>query len=185
VFTAATIDWVKGLVAPEDAVHVITRNLLARLSRPDAASPPIANADFRRWASDLPEGWARGGPGVVQQGTSPVDNRGAVVVDATGGPTWVEQPLELLQWRSAYRVRCWAKASAGGATLRLVNGASSQDFAVAEHSGSGQWQEISAIGQVGDAGPLFPARVELRVTSGVASFTAVRIEALPGPSPTR
>jgi hypothetical protein len=178
VLTVGTTDWAYGLVPGQLEVQRITANVLSRLSRPDAANPPVTNADFTRWEGSEPSGWERAGAGVVKRGASPVDHRGAVLLDAATGSVSLHQPLELLQWRSAYRVSAWVKASAPGATLRLVSARTSKVIAVAESAVPGPWQEITALGQLDDEGPLFPARVELQVSTGTATFTAVRVEAI-------
>jgi hypothetical protein len=57
--------------------------------------------------------------------------------------------------------------------------ASGRDFAVAEHSGSGDWEYLYAVGNVDDEGPMFPARVKVQVTDGgIAWFDNVAVETL-------
>lgn len=178
VFTAATVDWARGLGPPVDAVHLITANVLNRLSRPNAASPPLVNADFTRWSGDVPEGWERAGAGAIRPASSLFGGEGASVLDAAAGPTSLGQQLELLQGRSDYRVSCWVKASAPGATLRLESTRTSKAVAAAEHAGDGAWARLAATGRIDDEGPLFPGRVTLGLSAGTATFCRVLIEAI-------
>lgn len=178
VFTAATTGWVAGLVSPIDAVQVITANVLTRLSEPNAASPPVANAELTRWTGDVPAGWSREGAGALTQGASPFNGQGCLAVDATPGMTRVRQRLELLEGRSDYRVSGWVKASAPGATLRLESARTRTAFAVAEHPGAGEWQYVTAVGRVESEGPLFPAEVVVQLDGGTALFARVTVEAL-------
>lgn len=182
MFTASTTNWPSGLAA-DPVVQQITRNVLDRLSRPDAASPPLQNSDFQ-----MLDGWYRehqddyvdlsgAGAAPTIRTLAPVAAN-ALSIDATAGELSVSQDLELLQGHAFYRVSCWAKASAPGTVISLQNLSSWVDFAAAEHSGNDQWQLLSAIGKVDDGGPLIPARVRIQVAGGKALIARVKLEAL-------
>ena len=54
-----------------------------------------------------------------------------------------------------------------------------RDFAISEHSGSGEWEYLCAVGMLDDEGPLFPARVKIQVADGViALFDNFSLEAI-------
>ena len=81
-----------------------------------------------------------------------------------------------------YGAGCWAKANAPGATIRLQRTDDWQDFAVAAHSGSGNWEYLFAVGSSVDGGASFPARVKIQVASGVrAWFDNVSVMPVPDP----
>jgi hypothetical protein len=61
------------------------------------------------------------------------------------------------------------KADKQGAIICLQSKSSWQDFAVAGHSGSGDWEYLSAVGTLND-GEKFPGRVKLQVAKGVTAF---------------
>jgi hypothetical protein len=179
VFTAATTDWSHGLRGSWNAVSQITQNILRRLSCP--CSPHIANCGFETWReSKYPDNWHLEGQGEVRAVEAAArSGRYGLVVDATRGQTWISQGPFPFEGRNFYRVGCWAKADRRGATIRLQSTDTWRDFAIAEHSGSGVWEYLCAVGMVDDEGPIFPARVKIQVADGVvASFDNVVVEAL-------
>ena len=155
-----------------------------------SAPPPyIANRDFGKWAdASDPDDWNLEGEGSVLRGETATPNGGfGLVVDATKGKTWLSQvpktQLSQLEcWFEAenfYRVSCWAKADCPGATIRLQSTKSWRDFAIAEHSGSSEWEYLWAAGAVDDEGSVFPARAKIEVCEGViASFNDISVELL-------
>ncbi len=181
VFTAATTDWSHGLRGSWNAVSQITQNILRRLSCPCPPSPYIANCGFEKWAQDAhPDDWHLEGQGEVRADQAAARNgKYGLVVDATNGQTWISQGPFACEGRNYYRVGCWAWSDCPGATIRLQSTDTWRDFAIAEHSGSGQWEYLCAVGKVDDEGPMFPARVKIQVAAGmVASFDNVDVEAL-------
>lgn len=181
IFTAATTDWSHGLIGPWNAIQQITQNILRRLSCLFPPSPRIANCGFEKWQDAAhPDGWTLEGQGSVRpDNTVPRNGRYALVVDATAGQTWISQGPFACEGRNYYRVGCWAKANRQGATIRLQSTNTWRDFAIAEHSGCGEWEYLCAVGVVDDEGPMFPARVKIQVADGlVASFDNVAVEAL-------
>jgi len=180
VFTAATTDWSHGLIGPWNAVQQITQNILRRLNCSCPPSPHIANCGFEKW-HDLshPDGWSFEGQGSVCRNDIAVKNgQYSLVVDATGGQTWISQGSFDCEGRNHYRVGCWAKAVRRGATIRLQSTKTWCDLAIAEHSGNGEWEYLCAVGKVDDEGPMFPARVKIQVADGIALFDNVAVEAL-------
>jgi hypothetical protein len=185
VFTASTTNWVHGLAADRGdipAVQQITRNVLDRLSRPDAAFPPLRNGEF-----EALDGWVveRTGEYRDLSGTGePPATRdvapmaaGALAIDAMDAQTWVSQLLEPLHGHTFYRVSCWVKAPETARVLvALQSTLDWSDFAVAEYTGQGAWQLLTAVGKVDAKGPLFKARVRLQASGGVAYFTRVRVQ---------
>jgi hypothetical protein len=183
VFTAATTNWPNGLASGEPVVQQMTRNVLDRLSRPNAASPPVQSSEFQvldGWYAERPgefKALSGGGEWPTIRISAPLA-AGALSLDATGGMVWVSQFLEPLQGRTFYKLSCWVKASNPGARIALQRTSSWGDFAVADHSGNGQWQLLSTIGKVDDEGPLFKARIRLQASQGTVLFTRVYVEAL-------
>ena len=101
-----------------------------------------------------------------------------LVVDATAGETWVSQNFNC-EGRNYYRVGCWAKASYPGASIRIQSTTSWRDFAISEHSGSGEWEYLCAVGMLDDEGPLFPARVKIQAAGGlIARFDNVSLDSI-------
>jgi hypothetical protein len=179
VFTAGTTDWSHGLRGDWNAVSQITQNILRRLSVPCGASPHVANSGFEKWMDGSPEDWSLEGDGGVSADPAAAKNGHlGLRVDATVGQTWISQALDC-EGRNFYRVGCWANCDRPGATIRLQSTTTWTDFAIAEHSGSGQWEYLSAVGMLDNVGPLFPARVKIQVAEGViASFDDVTVDAL-------
>jgi hypothetical protein len=177
VFTAGTIEWARGLQDPDSPVSQITRNVLTRLSRDDGRSLPLINDSFEQWITpSQPAAWQVDGDGQVLADS--VDSRSGQIslrVEATN-LTWISQEF-VGEGHTLYQVECWVKANRPGATLRLQSTQTWRDFAIARHSGSGEWELIRAIGKVEDESPMFSARVKLQVDAGVtAMYDQVRIE---------
>lgn len=180
VFTAPTTDWSHGLTGGWNAVSQITQNVLRRLSCPCPPSPHVANSGFEKWtAAGRPEDWVFEGAGIVRaEALAARSGRLGLVVDASAGQTWISQGFDC-EGRNYYRVGCWAKAKQPGATIRLQSTTTWRDFATAEHTGSGDWEYLCAVGMLADEGPLFPARVKIQVADGVvALFDKVTVNAL-------
>ena len=179
VFTAATTDWSHGLTGDWNAVSQITQNILRRLSCPCPPAPAIANSGFENWtAAGLPEQWNLEGVGSVRPEQDSLRNGEILVVDASAGETWISQEFDC-EGRNYYRVGCWAKADQKGATIRLQSTTTWRDFAIAEHTGSGEWQYLSAVGMLDDEGPLYAARIKIQIANGVmGSFDDVTVDAL-------
>jgi len=198
VFTAGTVNWAGGLSLDGGwtAVDQITQNLLRRLSCPCPPNPEIANAGFEEWTNGMPVGWELEGAGAVSFEEADADpnyrnmkldpgGRFSLRVDATAGETWISQSGFLCAAKTFYGVGCWAKAYAAGATLRLQrigdNPGDWTDFAIAEHSGSGQWEYIHAAGALQEDISLFPARVKTQLAGGqIAWFDNISVTELPG-----
>jgi hypothetical protein len=180
VFTAATTDWSRGLMGDWNVVSQITENILRRLSSPCPPSPHIANSGFERWTGDnIPEDWVLEGQGTVSADHNAARNgQYGLVVDATTGQAWISQGFDC-ERRNYYRVGCWARADSRGATIRLQSTTTWRDFAIAEHSGNGEWEYLCAVGMLDDELPLFPTRVKIQVANGViASFDDVSVDTL-------
>jgi hypothetical protein len=187
VFTAATVNWGGGLGAA-GPVQRITQNVLA-----DFASAPnelsIGNADFEAWAGAAPAGWIPDGAGTFA--ASDVDgatlanqfrfSQGgahALEIDAHNGETWIGQPGLSCEPGTPYAAGCWVSADAAGATIRLQTTDSWVDFASAQHSGSGKWEYLFAVGSLPSGQPA-PCRVKLQVAAGVvARYARVGVFAL-------
>jgi hypothetical protein len=181
VFTAATTDWSHGLRGAWNEVAQITQNIVRRLSCPCPPSPHIANGGFEKWQDAThPDGWTLEGQGRICRNDMTAKNgQASLLVDATAGQTWISQGSFACEGRNYYRVGCWAKADKRGATIRLQSINTWRDFALAEHSGNGDWEYLCAVGMVADEGPLFPVRVKIQVAEGViASFDNIAVEAL-------
>ena len=177
VFTAGTIEWARGLQDPDSPVSQITRNVLTRLSRDDGRSLPLVNASFEQWITpSQPEAWQIDGEGkVLADATASRSGQISLRVEATN-LTWISQEF-VGEGHTLYQVECWVKANRPGATLRLQSTQTWRDFAIARHSGSGDWELIRAIGKVEDESPMFSARVKLQVDAGVtAMYDQVRVE---------
>lgn len=178
VFTAATTDWYQGLKDDWNAVSQITWNVLKRLSMPCPPSPHLANSGFEKWtAPNIPDFWSLEGQGTVSEDKTAARNgHCSLKVNATN-QTWISQRFDC-EGRNYYRVGCWAKANQPGASIRLQSTATWKTFAIAQHSGSGTWEYLCAVGMVDDEGPLFVARVKIQVAEGMAWFDDVRLDAL-------
>jgi hypothetical protein len=180
VFTAATTDWSRGLTGGWNAVSQITQTVIRRLSCPCPPSPRIANSGFETSdADEAPEDWAIEGGGAVRtEAAAACTGRSGLLIDARAGQTWVSQEITC-EGRNFYQVECWAKATKPGATIRLQSTTSWRDFAIAEHSGGGDWERLCAVGMLADEGALFAARVKIEVAEGVlAWFDNVAVRAL-------
>jgi hypothetical protein len=184
VFTAATIDWARGLTGGWNAVQQITHNVITRLSLPSALFPNIINSGFEKWSAAAggtfkPDNWLIEGDGgesgegietrVIREDHLVINGSYSLKIDATSDRTWVSQGNFDCDERNNYRVACWVKADKQGAIICLQSKSSWQDFAVAAHSGSGDWEYLSAVGTLND-GEKFPARVKLQVAKGVTAF---------------
>jgi hypothetical protein len=184
VFTAATVNWVGGLNLDSrswTSVDQITQNILRRLSLPGSPSRHVANSGFEKWDDLLqPETWYLEGQGNIRREEDiKVSGHYSLSVDANAGQTWISQDLFAWEGRNFYRVGCWARADRRGATIRLQSRNTWRDFAVAKHSGSGEWEYLCAVGKVDDEGPMFPARVKIQVARGVlAYFDNITVEAI-------
>ena len=189
VFTAGTIGWANGLSLEGgwNPVDQITANLLREMSHRGAGSPRLTNGGFEQWSDGVPSGWTLEPTGtsdrISADATTTVSGRGSLKIDATAGQSWISQPFQC-EGRDYYRASCWAKASAPGASLRLQSMNTWDDFAIAQHSGSGVWELLTAIGMKDDEGPLFLGRVKIQLDAGVtAFFDDVRVEVVSGTSP--
>jgi hypothetical protein len=185
VFTASTTNWVHGLSADFallPAVDRITRNVLDRLSRPDAAFPAVRNPEF-----EALDGWIVERTGEYRplsgEGEFPATRTAApiataaVAVDATEAKTWVSQFLEPLHARTHYRVSCWVRAPQGATVVvALQSTADWVDFGAVSSAGHDEWRLLNLVCKVDDRGPLFGARVRLQAEGGVAYFTRVFVE---------
>ncbi len=70
VFTAATIDWFRGLTGAWNVIQQITHNVITRLSCPCTLSPDIANSGFEKWsgmAGSQPDRWVLEGQGNISR----------------------------------------------------------------------------------------------------------------------
>jgi hypothetical protein len=175
VFTAGTIEWAKGLQNPDGPVAQITHNVLTQLSQAYPAAIALSNSGFEKgldpWQVDG-DGTATLTPSAKRDGTT------GLQVNATVGLTWVTQEF-VAEGLSLYQVQGWVKADRPGATLRLQSTQTWQDFAIAQHSGNGQWELIKAVGLVANEGPMFPARVKIQVEKGViAQIDQVTVSAI-------
>ncbi|NJR39016.1 MAG: hypothetical protein HC781_09485 [Leptolyngbyaceae cyanobacterium CSU_1_4] len=177
VFTSGTVEWARGLQDSDSPVSQITRNVLTQLSRDNGRSLPLVNANFEQWLSpSQPAAWRIDGDGqVLADSTASRNGAIGLRVNATH-LTWISQEF-MAEGHTLYQVECWVKADRPGATLRLQSTQTWRDFAIARHSGSGDWELIRAIGKVEDESPMFSARVKLQVEAGVtAMYDQVRVE---------
>jgi hypothetical protein len=175
VFTAATTDWFRGLAGEWNVIQQITYNVISRLSCPSTLSPNIANSGFEKWNGSKPDHWLLEGDGspegrIEREENSVINGKYSLKIDATAGQTWISQGNFNCDGRNNYRVGCWAKTNHPGATIRLQSTGTWHDFAIAEHSGSGKWEYLSAVGAINDEGPIFPARVKIQIATGVIAF---------------
>ncbi len=181
VFTAATVDWTRGLLGRSPTVPQITRNLLRKLSQRRPLFPNLQNSDFEVWLDDThPQDWSVEGSGKAQRDDQ-TQQSGAfsLKVDATAGQTWLTQGPFTCESDQLYRVSGWVLADRPGATLRLQSMETWKDWAIAEHPGNGQWVYVAAIAQPGTEAAQFPTRVKVEVKGGViANFDEIRVERL-------
>lgn len=181
VFTAATTDWAKGLLDANTVVAQITDNVLRNLSSKRPLFPEIQNTAFSEWLDDShPQDWVLEGSGSVSRDSQPrTSGASGLLMNALAGQTWLIQgPFQCTSQR-LYRIAGWVRSSRPGATLRLQSINTWKDFVVARHSGSGQWEYISAISKPLNEVDGFPARVKVEVTSGViAQVEQVMVEIL-------
>lgn len=147
---------------------------------------PVHNASFEIWPGSAEcEGWSREGAAPLAQGTRSGGGR-TLVIDASGGHTWASQNLGLVERLTFYRVGCWVRATGSGAHVRLqsnvvleeLGNVGGIDFVSAQHSGSGQWEYVTAYGVAHPAeGVMFDARVKLEVEAGTwAEFDDVSVD---------
>jgi hypothetical protein len=171
VFTSGTTDWNSGLRFDDEwnEVSQITLNLLSRLSAQCSSSFRIKKRGFERPISN--EWYLEDSGGVRREYNIHLANS-VLVVDATGGRTWISQGPFYCQNKSNYKIGCWTRANLRGATLKLQSmnilpgNIGGVDFVVAEHSGNGQWEYIQALGRTENESPLFPARIKIEVEPG-------------------
>jgi hypothetical protein len=194
VFTAGTVNWAAGLTddGQSSAVDRITAHVLNAF---DSDPPPaigLSNAGFEDWPDGVPSGWALDGAGTVSpDDTDPEasDNNMrfsggggnfSLKVDAAAGDTWITQSDFTCDSNTTYGAGCWAKASRPGATIRLQSTDTWHDFASAEHSGSGNWEYLFAIGKAQGEAATFGARVKIQIAHGAqAWFDNVSVLPLP------
>lgn len=188
VFTAGTVNWCGGLAAASGGaspVAAMTRTLLDTLVRRPAPLP-LSNGAFETWENGSPSGWTLDGAGAVREAADPAlvanylrfaaGNRRSAAVDATAGETWLGLAELNLDGATAYGAGCWVNAGARGATIRLQTTDTWVDFATAEHSGSGEWEYLFAVGTADRPGAVVPARVKIQVAGGTrAAFAGVAV----------
>jgi hypothetical protein len=173
VFTAATTDWARGLIE-DKVVQQITYNVITRLTSPDILFPYVLNSGFEEWSGSKPDHWVIESDGtpegrISREDQSVINGKYSLKVDATTDRTWVSQGEFDRDKLTNYRVSCWAKTDQPGATIRLQSTDPAwADFAIAEHSGSGNWEYLSAVGTSNDEGEKF--RVKIQVAQGVIAF---------------
>jgi hypothetical protein len=188
VFTAGTVNWAGGLQNDGTAVNKITANALQRLSEDRSGAIDVANPSFTDWQDGSPAGWIPDGDGTISQEQLPPDDAAnymrfsagdggiALRVDASSGQTWISASGFSCKPKTLYGAGCWAKSAAAGATIRLQTTDTWRDFAVAEHSGSGQWEYLFAIGSLDQGGAPFPTRVKIQLAQGAqALFDGVAV----------
>ena len=193
VFTAATVNWTAGLSqnGGVSAVDQITQNVIDGFNSDPPGSINLVNAGFEDWPGNVPAGWALDGAGSVSpEDTDPdtSDNNMrfsggggsfCLKVDAGAGETWITQSDFTCDANAAYGAGCWARATQRGATIRLQRTDTWQDFAIAEHSGSGNWEYLFAIGSSPATAP-FATRVKIQVAAGAqAWFDNVTVAPVP------
>lgn len=194
VFTAGTVNWFAGLSqnGGTTAVDKITQSVLNGFNSDPPPAIDLSNAGFEDWPNGVPSGWALDGAGsVAAEDTDPQANdnqmrfngRGgsfSLKVDASAGETWISQSDFTCEGAATYGAGCWAKASQPGVTIRLQRTDTWADFATAQHSGSGEWEYLFAIGSPAAGGDGVPARVKMQVAAGVqAWFDDVSVMPLP------
>jgi len=172
VFTAGTTDWSLGLAGPWNSVQKITQNILRRLSCPCPPSPRILNSSFEIWTdASVPDHWTFEGSGRIGPGGAKGrTGLHTLAVNASAGETWVSQGPFSFDYRSNYRIGCWVWANGPGATVRLQETSTYQDFAIAEHSGNSKWEYLSTVGKFDSETVAFPVRVKLQVATGTAAY---------------
>ena len=178
-FTTGTVNWAGGL-SSGSAVEQITRNVLQRfVARPTQL--PLTNAGFEAWSGGLPTGWTLDGAGAIAADAVDADaaadqmrfvdsGSSCLKVDASAGDTWVGQPGLSLDPGMTYGAGCWAQASAPGATLRLQTTDTWTDVALAEHSGSGDWEYLFFQYTSPTGGASTPARAKIQVAGGTTAW---------------
>lgn len=178
-FTAGTVNWVGGLSPGGDSTPVdwITQRVLRELSRESPPAVAVANAGFEDWTGGAPTGWIRDGAGTVSATPADPDalanqmrfgtpGNQSLKVDAAQGETWISCAGLALTGGASYGAGAWVKSSTAGATVRLQSTDTWTDFAVAAHSGSGEWEYVFAIGSPNRGAAAVPARVKLQVAAG-------------------
>ena len=101
-------------------------------------------------------------------------------VDATAGQTWISQRFKVKhQPFFRYRVGCWAKTNLEkGASLRLQDIKTWQDYPIVTHSGGDKWEYLCGATEIQHPqGATLNLRVKIEVSQGVvAHFDDVAIE---------
>lgn len=171
------------LTVPNDSsvVAQITDNVLRNLSSKRPLFPKIQNTAFSEWLDDShPQDWVLEGSGSVSRDSQPrTSGASGLLMNAIAGQTWLIQGPFQCKSQRLYRIAGWVRSDRPGATLRLQSINTWNDFVVARHSGSGQWEYISAISKPSNEVDDFPARVKVEVTSGViAQVEQVMVEIL-------
>lgn len=185
VFNAACTNWVKGLRHIRE-VEQITKNVLNRLSLPEAGVPPVRNGEFGQldgWIVEYDTAQGHVYRALAGDGQHPatrgeaVGADGMLCIDATDTRVWVSQPLEPLHADTWYRVSCWVQAPAGAnVVLALQSMTDWIDFARTDCTATGEGQLLTAVGRVQSASALVKARVKMEALGGEAFFTRVRLE---------
>lgn len=196
VLTAGTVNWAGGLQPVGSTVERITDTVLQRLSQDRSGAIDTPNSSFQDWQDGVPSGWILDGDGgISQELLSPevVSNYMrfsardgiALRVDASAGQTWISASGFSCKPKTLYGAGCWAKSSSAGATIRLQTTTDTwRDFAIAEHTGSGQWEYLFAIGSLDQGAVPFPARVKIQlVQGGHALFDNVAVLEIEEPAP--
>lgn len=189
-FTVGTTDWSRGLSYiveeqsiedPWNEIHQITKNVLDTLGNPTFQPQKflLDNPDFESWSSTplMPNGWYKEGIGSINRISPGHSGSYCMQVDATNGQTWISQNYIPVRTNRQYRVKCRAKGSlpsesiAGSITIRLQTTDDYVDFAIANYTGTTNWQEITAVGIINSSEiVLKPARVKIEVASGIIAF---------------
>ncbi|MCI0473446.1 MAG: hypothetical protein L0Y76_07675 [Ignavibacteria bacterium] len=198
-FTGGTTDWSIGLLNilenqnvedPWNEIHQITKNIIEILSNDSFPAQQflLDNPDFENWSGEptRPDGWYLDGYGNIEAASPGFSGSYCLKVDSLNGETWVSQNYIPVRTNGQYRVKCRAKGQipsgndSGYITIRLQTIDDFTDFAIAYYTGTGQWQEISADGQIIDSeAKLRSARVKIQISPGLtAYFDEVVVEEL-------
>jgi hypothetical protein len=184
VFTAGTVNWSAGLSQNGGATAVdrITQSVLNGFNSDPPPAIDLSNTGFEDWPGSAPSAWALDGAGTVAAEDTDAEandnqmrfNGGggsfSLKVDASAGETWISQSDFTCDGNAVYGAGCWAKASKPGATIRLQRTDTWTDFAIAQHSGSGQWEYLFATGSPSAGADAVPARVKIQVASGLQAW---------------
>jgi N,N-dimethylformamidase beta subunit-like protein len=183
VFTASTVGWAKGLTMSAGGtapIDIITLNVLQRLLTSHPSSPQLVNRGFETWVGSVPQGWTLEGTGAAIKNSAPFSGQFCLQLDGTNGQTWISQNF-VADGACYYRLACWMKTSQAGASIAFQSTDTWAVFALASHSGSGQWEYVQAVGLapsrhmsngqlVGTEAPLLNARVRFLVAAGVVAY---------------